>query len=501
MTPVTNPLSRIPTFALLGAIGLLAAIVGLEPVRSFDYWWHLRTGQLIAETGAVPFHDPYTYTVPGARWIDMHWAFQLGLHGLYRLGGHEAVQFAKAGCVLALVGILGSIGWRRTRVAVSALALGLMLVAARERLLERPELLSFLILAAELILLYRHERRGDHWVFAIVPLQLLWSNLHGLQAVGIAVCGMALVSELVRPLLCASQPMRRERARRLGAVVLLSFGASFVNPNGVDAALFPLQQLQMIAAGDQRSDLGSTIAELRPILEATRGSLGLLAAGGLALATLLLNWRRLWLFEILVFSAFLVLSLAAERNVALLAIVSVPIGVRNLNELIDRHPPPRWMRGAAPVAVLGLLIVAIAQMADRQPGWMAHPVTQGLYPEAAVDWIDREQPPGPLFHAMADGGYLIWRLHGAYPVMVDGRLEVFGEQAFSQLRATVSGTVQGFQRLDETYHFGVALLSHRFFPRMTLVNWLLKQPDWRLVLLDDTAALLVRSDRRGVPGS
>ena len=102
---------------------------------------------------------------------------------------------------------------------------------------------------------------------------------------------------------------------------------------------------------------------------------------------------------------------------------------------------------------------------------------------------------------MADGGYLIWRLHGAYPVMVDGRLEVFGEQAFSQLRATVSGTVQGFQRLDETYHFGVALLSHRFFPRMTLVNWLLKQPDWRLVLLDDTAALLVRSDPRGVPGS
>jgi len=43
--------------------------------------------------------------------------------------------------------------------------------------------------------------------------------------------------------------------------------------------------------------------------------------------------------------------------------------------------------------------------------------------------------------------------------------------------------------------------EERTFPRLTLVNWRLKQPDWRLVVLDDTAVLLLRSDARRVPGS
>ena len=69
----------------------LAATLGLQKIRSNDYWFHLRTGALIAETGAVPHVDPYSYTAAGSPWIDVHWLHQLGLHGLYSLGGHDAV--------------------------------------------------------------------------------------------------------------------------------------------------------------------------------------------------------------------------------------------------------------------------------------------------------------------------------------------------------------------------------------------------------------------------
>jgi hypothetical protein len=64
----------------------LGFTLGLQKIRTFDCWWQLRTGALIVETGEVPKHDVFTYTVPGARYIDIHWLHQLGLHGLYFRG-------------------------------------------------------------------------------------------------------------------------------------------------------------------------------------------------------------------------------------------------------------------------------------------------------------------------------------------------------------------------------------------------------------------------------
>jgi hypothetical protein len=479
--------------AFVLAIAMLGAAIGFTPLRSLDYWWHLRTGELIAESMSVPKADPYSYTVPGARWIDLHWTFQLSLHGLHQLGGHQAVRLAKGGCVLLLIAVLGSIGWQRRRAAITALALGGMLVASSGRLmLERPELLSFLLLAALLCLLDRHRRVGDRWIFAIVPLQLVWANLHGLFAVGIAVCAIALVAEWLRPL--ASGELRRmERVRDLAVVTAASAIVALANPNGVDGVLLPIQQLRMIGPLEARSSLGRTIVELQPAYSSLAGLLKLVWAGWLAAIAMALNRRRVPLFDALVFVAFFVLALVARRNVALFAIASAPIAVRNLGDVLDRHPLSARISMALGVAVLAFLSVAIAiQLRAPESTMTVHPLVRNRYPVAAVDWIARERPEGPIYHAMGDGGYLIWRLFPHYRVMVDGRLEVYGTERYRQLAQLGGGRPPGFKRLDEVYRFGVALLNHRFFPGMYLVRWLNRSPEWRLVWLDELSAVFVR---------
>ena len=75
--PAIARLLRAGPWVLLFAFG---ASLALQKIRTFDYWWHLRTGRLIAESGAVPKVDSYTYTVAGAPWVDIHWLHQLGLH-------------------------------------------------------------------------------------------------------------------------------------------------------------------------------------------------------------------------------------------------------------------------------------------------------------------------------------------------------------------------------------------------------------------------------------
>ena len=332
----------------------LAASLTFQRIRSFDYWWHLRTGGLIAESGAIPRADAYSYTVPGARWIDIHWLHQLGLHALRSLGGHSAVTFGKFGLVVLLLGILARVGYRKERPLVTAAGLTFVLLAACDRFMPRPELPSFVLLAAVLWLFDRYTARPDRWIYAIVPVQLLWVNIHGLFALGIAVCAIHLAAETVRPLLSPGERLRTGRLKDLVLVTLLAVVAALANPNFIEGALYPIQQLGMIGPAEDRGFFGSIIVELYPTLGGeqpaslfVRSLFFLLAA--LSFAAMAANWRRLAASDPLLWVAFGYLGLGAQRNLALFGIVAALILVRNVNELLDRLPAPRalWRVGSA----------------------------------------------------------------------------------------------------------------------------------------------------------
>jgi tetratricopeptide (TPR) repeat protein len=491
-------------------ISLLALgfTLGLQRIRTFDYWWQLRTGALIVETGEVPKQDVYTFTVPGARYIDIHWLHQLGLHGLHSLGGHDAVVVAKALMVCALIGILAPIGHRRERPWVSALALGLMLLVAADRFMPRPELPSFLLLAAFLALLDRHERRRDAWIFALVPLQLIWANVHGLFALGLAVCAIYLAAELLRPLVAPGQRIDPGSAGRLAAVTALGALVCLLNPNGLEGALYPIQQFGMIGPPEDRGVFGSLIAELIPPIGGGRRHsppalvlTGILAA--LSLLAIAWNWRRVHAADPLLWVAFAYLALGANRNLALFAIVAAPILVRNANAVLDRRSIPRQAGTVASVAAVAVLVLlTLDVVSDRFFRRIGSFRETGLgtmevyYPVGAVDWIAEVRPPGPICHHMADGGYLIWRLFPDYKVMVDGRLEVFGAERFIDLQVAEPSR---FKELDAEHRFGVVLVHFGLVRSDALLWWLHLNSNWLLAYLDDTTAVYVHRERSGLP--
>jgi len=483
------------------SIGALAIALGAQKIRSFDYWWQLRTGQLIAETGAVPRVDVFSYSVAGEPYLDIHWLHQLGLHALYGFGGHAGVVAGKIVLVLLLSGFVAAIGWRRDRVWVTALGVGAMLLVASDRLMPRPELPSFVLLAAMLWLLDRDERKGDYWLFAIVPLEILWANLHGLFALGVALCGIALAGELLRPLLVPDTALRTRRVLRLGGLSALVVLATLVNPNMVEGALYPLRQLGMIGTAETRGLFGEWIQELQPTL----GGALALPPLALALPTLLacasflamaLHWRRFEARDPLLWVAFGYLALSAHRNLALFGIVAATIWARNLNAFLDARPrSPRVARLAAGV-VTAIIVLASVDVATsrffsrigsfREAGFGP---LELLYPVGAAEWIARERPPGRIAHHMADGGYLVWRLWPDYRVLVDGRLEVYGEERFAHLQLL---SPEQFRALDDEYSFGSVLLHYSLVDSAALLSWLQLNSGWRLVYVDDAAALFVR---------
>lgn len=491
---------------VIASIAALTAVIADRPILDTDYFWHLRTGATIVETGAVPRVDAYSYSATGARWIDLHWLFQVGLFQLYEMGGHGANRMAGFAIACAIVAVSGLGLWRHDRPALCGLALALLVVSASARFLLRPDTVSLLLTAIVLALLRRDERASDRWVFAIVPIQLLWANLHGFHAVGLALVAMALLGELLSPWFGAGAPSRRDRLGRLGLVLALGGVAAWINPNGIDGALMPLRQLGMIGPSETSGIFGRTIEELRsPLASLDPNSAPALIAfavlGLSSLAAILLDRRGFSVFDALVWLAFATLAFAAVRNTALFALAAAPIFAAHAGRwLDDTHVvSPLRQRQLGAVTTAGLALAAIVAVSTeiargegpRGPGDAAF--AGFWFPERAVDWIDRERPPGPLYHRMGDGGYLIWRLWPDYSVLIDGRLEVYGERLYEEIEITGDGGPEAFQRLDARHHFGTALIHFGLFRDPSLFAWLDAQPAWRLVHLDEVAAVFVRT--------
>jgi tetratricopeptide (TPR) repeat protein len=80
--------------------------------------------------------------------------------------------------------------------------------------------------------------------------------------------------------------------------------------------------------------------------------------------------------------------------------------------------------------------------------------------------------------------------------MVDGRLEIYGEERFVKLHPADSAQ---FRALDAEYRFGTVLLHYSLVDCDALLLWLhLNSGNWRLTFVDDSAAVFVRVPDEGI---
>ena len=56
--------SRRNTLRICAAVATAAFLIAIfaGPIEDTDFWWHLKTGQYIAQQHRLPFPDPFSYT-------------------------------------------------------------------------------------------------------------------------------------------------------------------------------------------------------------------------------------------------------------------------------------------------------------------------------------------------------------------------------------------------------------------------------------------------------
>ena len=194
---------RAATWALYGLTLAAVFSLALTTLTRYDFWWSLKSGELILETRAVPRTDPFSYTAEGRPWVNHMWATQVLLVLGWRHGGRVAVLLAKAVLVSATFAVV--LLTMRARSVPPLLAAGVCLVGAWAGLgfwEVRPQLVTYLFAAVCLwVLREGWTRRFTPW-WAMPLLMIPWANLHagfvtGFGLLGIVGLGTALPSLVV----------------------------------------------------------------------------------------------------------------------------------------------------------------------------------------------------------------------------------------------------------------------------------------------------------------
>jgi hypothetical protein len=472
-------------FAALLLMATVRAPFGQALLGDGDTGWHIRTGELILASHAVPHSDPFSFSRWHQPWIAWEWLSDVLFAAAYRWGGLRAVVTLAATVLCAAAAIL--FAWLLHRGV--GLWIGLVFTlaatsASSMHYLARPHIFSLLLFPISLWLLEWDRASATPAVWWLVPLSALWANLHAGFAGWLSCLGLLLVIEVCR----------RDWARlpRHGAVTIACFAASLVNPYGwrLHEHIFRYLGSSWILNNVQEFQSPQIRSENMIIF-------ALLLLGGAACAPRVLA-RGQW-FEGLLVWLWGFAALRSARHAPIYAVVAAPVlatecallwtaaarratAARILWEAGEELGRARRFRLWPPILALLLCVAASPPIAD---------FPKARFPIAALAQASGIlAPPGRMPRILTSdvwGGYLIFRLFPRQRVFFDGRSDFYGPGVGADY-LSLFGADHRWPEVLDRYAFEVALLPLDW----PLATALARDPGWRTVYRDEIAVVLVR---------
>lgn len=467
-------------------------------VMDYDVWWHVKAGQIMRATLDLIRTDPFAYTREGMPYLAIHeWLAQVVLSLVYDALGVNGIIFLRLFLIAATLGVLLAIDARR--LWVNAALVIIASVAAMPGYMDRPQLWTFLFLAADLALAFSALRvplgaRVPSLVLvAFVGIEVLWVNVHGAAAiVGLLIFG-AFVLQWWWNAWRWNAHAGIAALTVTGAAMVL---ALFLSPSGFGNIVYLWNLLNDRTAG--------LITEwtARPWLKFF-GELWLtLAIASVAIA----GARRHLLFTALVLGVLFFLARTAFRHEILLIFAATGIAIAQLQAWVSWQRFLDHLLVRPRTALLSvLLLFGIVGVSAHGRAYVFKQERQ-LYglgarapAERAADFLEREGIAGPMYNTYDLGGYLLFR---GRKVFIDGRNVDYGfafmDRAFrsEQDRAL-------WAALDAEYGFTHAVVHYVPFGAnlpFPVIDILAADPLWVLVHLDDATAVYLkdRPEHRGV---
>jgi hypothetical protein len=395
-----DPRWLVPALALL-AIATTVKL-GIRAVSDPDTWWHLKAGAYVLSNWRFNGPDPWV-PFSSRPFVLTQWLPEVVAQQGYTLFGLPAVAWLRCAAMLALISALVWAARQAANTVPAIMAALAGLIGTGGSLSERPQLVSFVLLAVTVGAWWKTagDLRPRWW---LAPMTFLWACSHGMWGIGLFI-GLAVIAGLA-----LDRRLDRRTALRLLAVPALSVVAAALTPVGPRLLLTPFEV---------SSNGAQFVQEWQPT--DARDFFAAVTLGMIALA--LLPWirgtsARPW-WQIALAGTAVVCTLAMFRTVALGSIIATPLLASSLQEQRGHAATPLSRRGTSAwvglVTAAAILAVPIAgAVAQRPSGW-----PEGLRPQLAA-----LPSKTVVLNDFAAGGWLLWTEPQLIPV-IDLRSEIY----------------------------------------------------------------------------
>jgi hypothetical protein len=464
---------------LAGLLAMLAVLTVRERFDDPDMWWQLKTGEVIWITHTIPTTDQFSYTTNHHAWIPHEWLSQVLIYGAYRLGGYSGLMlwlcFFTAALLIGGYYLCSLYSGNSKTALLGALTVWLFGTVG---FAIRPQMIGYLLLVVELLLLHLGQTRDRRWFFGLPPLFAIWINCHGSFFFGLALAGLFLFSSYFNfqlgSLIATSWDPRCRRTLTLA--LTLSVAALFLNPVGVKMIFYPLNT--MLASANP-------VEEWQPLQFNDGRSFAFLGILGWIFLLMIVRRAQLLWRELLVLAVGVWLAASHVRMLFVFGILAAPTLSRLISTFWDSYEAERDRPLPNALFIAGSLLVTFLAFPNHQN--LQTQVEQHS-PVKAVEFIKTHQLAGPMLNDWVFGGYLMWAVP-EHPVFIDGRGDVFAwAGVFDQFGKWAQLQTDPNTLLDK-YGINFCVLSRQ----SSLIVVLPLLPDWKEVYSDNVAVIFVRS--------
>lgn len=480
-------LSRLPYL-----LPLIILVMGFfHPITAYnqDLGRHLLTGQIIVQTFSVPEINLFSYTYPTFTFINHHWGSEVVFYLIKSLSGNVGLFILSLFIIGTACTVIFLYSARKTASIPLVFVALLYLRILFERTDLRPELFSFLFLSLMVTILYSFHRKFTRFIYFLIPLQLLWVNMHIYFPIGLLITLLFLVDEVI----LHRKNLLNTHTKTLFFVFLAMGGITLLNPHFLEGALYPLKVFQNYGytiEENQTPFLLQSLGFLKPSFFYLEISLALL------FVSLFISWKKTFIIDWLLSIVFTIIALSAVRNFPLFVFATFIPASLAFNRALE--PIMKWMKSRPPIYLLTLWLLLLSFFI-----WQVKtihsliPLQYGVEEggKNALDFAISHNIKGPIFNNFDIGSYIEYRLYPQEKVFIDGRPEAYPASFIQDTYIKMQEDPALFNKVAQQYHFNSIIFSHTDQTPWgeQFIKSIISNSSWSTVYLDSTMIILVKN--------
>lgn len=438
-----------------------------------DAYWHIKVGEWILTHHQIPTTGIFSYTNPDKQWTAHEWLSQVLTYKLFQQGGWAGLFFFTLLCLFATVQLLLWFLLKRLSTVQSLIFVLFAYLLLIPHILPRPHIFAIPLMTYWTICLIEASEKQTKPPFYIVPLMVLWVNMHGSFVLGIAF-SVFFATEAV---FYAHKAAKRQLLKQWSLFIAATVICAATTPHGINSLLLPFQSNNLANIVDEW--LSPDFHQLQPLELWLLSFLALVLTQGIALPV----------FRVVFLLGLLHLSLKYQRHAADLLSVLSPLILATPFAKHWHSEPEMTFEELWPKTYKGLCILMVyfcglffyldhIKVMEAEDNRQIQTVLMALKPA--------QRQLGNVLNGYRMGGFLI---HQGYPVFIDSRGEIYADQFIEDYIDAIY--LKSYKKLEKTiakYHITWTL----FCTDDVINNYLAAQPQqWQRLYSDKVTTIFI----------